>query len=209
MNKIIPAILEIDINEAQKKIALIDGITELAQIDIMDGGFVEGKTIDITELENIEHTVNLEIHLMVKNPRDYFAACQKLNIYRVLWHYEADSDIDRMIQDARPYSFKKGIVLNPETEVSSITRKCNCLDAVMFMGVNPGKQGQAFIEDTVTCVAQLRAIYRGPIIVDGGVSEHNIKNLVEAGATDLVVGSALFKSEDVVLQYEKLKKLVS
>ena len=70
--RIIPAILEKDFKELQKKVALVDGLAELIQIDIMDGQYVENKSVSLEELLNLKHRAKLEIHLMVNNPRDYF-----------------------------------------------------------------------------------------------------------------------------------------
>ena len=192
MLKIIPAILEKDIIQVQKKLNLVQGVAELAQIDIADGKFVDNTTIRLEELKQVKTRIPLEIHLMVENPREQLALCQELKAYRVFWHYEADSDIDGAISFARQFSFKKGVALNPQTDVSVIRASCRCLDAVLLMGVTPGAQGQAFITETVGRVSELKKIYSGSIGVDGGVSEKNTKALVQAGASDLVVGSALF-----------------
>ncbi|MDP3900050.1 MAG: ribulose-phosphate 3-epimerase [bacterium] len=205
--RVIPAILEKDIAEVQKKLDAVSGFAELAQIDIADGKFVDNMTIRLEELKQIKTTVNLEIHLMVENPRSYFAMCQQLKAYRVFWHYEADSDIEGVIAFARQFSFKKGLALNPESSVSEIKNACQCLDAVMLMGVAPGAQGQVFIPETVGRVSELKKIYSGSIGVDGGVSEKNIKTLVKAGASDLVVGSALFGANDVITKYKELVNL--
>ena len=207
MARIIPAILEKDITQVQKKLDLVKDVAELAQIDIADGKFVDNTTIRLEELKQIKTDVNLEIHLMVENPRSYFEMCQQLKVYRVFWHYEADSDIDGVVAFARALSFKKGIALNPQTDVSVICASCRCLDAVLLMGVTPGAQGQAFIPETVERVSELKKIFRGFSWVEGGVSEQNIKALTEAGATDLAVGSALFGASDVVAKYKELVNL--
>lgn len=207
IKRIIPAILEKNITEVQKKLDLVKDVAELAQIDIADGKFVDNTTIKLEELKNIKVDLHLEIHLMVKNPREYFQTCQELGAYRVFWHYEAESDIDSMIAFARKFSFKKGIVLNPETEVLTIQKNCQCFDAVMLMGIIPGAQGRVFILETVERVSELKKVFSGSISVDGGVSEENIKALANAGAMDLVIGSALFGASDVKDKYQELLQL--
>ena len=208
MPRIIPAILEKDITEIQKKLDLVKDVAELVQVDIADGKFVDNTTIKLEELKSIKTDLHLEIHLMVENPREYFQTCQELGAYRVFWHYEADSDIDGAVAFARTFSFKKGLVLNQESAIAKLQRSCQCLDGVMLMGIVPGKQGQAFIPATVERVRKLREVFSGSISVDGGVSEQNIKALIAAGATDLVTGSALFGASDVAAQFHKLESLL-
>lgn len=209
MAHITPAILEQDISEVQKKLDVVAGFAKLVQIDIADGKFVDNTTIRLEELQQITTTMPLEIHLMVQNPREQFALCQELKAYRVFWHYEADSDIDGAVKFARQFSFKKGIVLNPETDVSVIRESCQCLDAVLLMGVTPGAQGRPFDNTTIERVRKLKSFYTGPIAVDGAVSEQNIASLVAAGVTELAVGSALFKSEDTENRYHELVHLAT
>ncbi len=43
-----------------------------------------------------------------------------------------------------------------------------------------------------------------PIWVDGGISENNLKEVVEAGADAVVVGRAVFKAEDFKQAYDRL-----
>ena len=76
----------------------------------------------------------------------------------------------------------------------------------MFAGFG----GQKFIEASISRIAALRAEMdrRGvvkDIEVDGGVSAANSKALIEAGATMLVAGSSVFKSEDPALAISKMR----
>ena len=72
---------------------------------------------------------------------------------------------------------------------------------VLIMSVNPGFGGQKFIPNTYKKVEQLRELADQQnqeliIEVDGGVNLDNAPKLVEAGATALVAGSAVFEAED-------------
>ena len=71
----------------------------------------------------------------------------------------------------------------------------------MLMSVFAGFGGQKFIEETYDRVRALKAEITAqgldiPIEVDGGVSASNAAALVQAGASILVAGSAVFKAED-------------
>jgi ribulose-phosphate 3-epimerase len=68
------------------------------------------------------------------------------------------------------------------------------------MSVEPGFGGQKFIEETYEKLSELRELTQGmvnppEIEVDGGVTLENAKKILEAGATVLVAGSAIFKGD--------------
>jgi len=206
--KIIPAILEQDIYEVQKKLDAVSSFAALAQIDIADGKFVESTTIALAALKDIAIPMTVEIHLMVQNPQDYFQICADLRARRVFWHYEAvGNDMKAVLERAGEFSFANGIALNPETPLDVLSGVLERLDAVLIIGITPGAQGRPFVPETLQRVKTLRSAFGGPIAVDGAVSEKNIAALVSAGATDLAVGSALFKSNNIVEAYQELQKL--
>ena len=71
------------------------------------------------------------------------------------------------------------------------------LDLVLVMTVEPGFGGQAFMPDMVQKIRDLRAMgFDGVIEVDGGVGLKNAKLLIDSGATALVMGTALFTTQD-------------
>ena len=160
MKKIIPAILTKDIAELQSKLAQIQKLTDWAQIDIMDGKFVQNTSISLenVSLIKIPNGVFLEAHLMVENPVSYFLQCQQANIKRVVFHIEADSDIKNILFKAKSFDFQKGFALNPETPVEKIIPYINNVDVVLLMSVNPGFGGQEFILNTLDKIRALKKV---------------------------------------------------
>ena len=71
------------------------------------------------------------------------------------------------------------------------------------MSVNPGFGGQKFIE---TAIGKLQRMRReidarhlaAELEVDGGVKLDNVRRIIEAGASVVVAGSAVFESPDGV-----------
>ena len=109
---------------------------------------------------------------------------------------------------------KAGVALNPHTSVDLLEDVINDIDLVCVMSVNPGFGGQSFIENTYDKVKKLKALIdrKGAstiIEIDGGVTNKNAKQLVEAGADVLVAGSYVFKSENPANTIADLKKLTS
>ncbi len=69
------------------------------------------------------------------------------------------------------------------------------------MSVNPGFGGQAFIPHSVGEGPALRDLLTragstAPIEIDGGIDDTNAADVVAAGASILVAGSAIFGSAD-------------
>jgi ribulose-phosphate 3-epimerase len=74
------------------------------------------------------------------------------------------------------------------------------VDLVLLMSVNPGFGGQDYIPHSTARIRRLRqmldAIGSPALLeVDGGVKPSNAGEVVAAGATALVAGSALFKGD--------------
>jgi ribulose-phosphate 3-epimerase len=86
--------------------------------------------------------------------------------------------------------------------VSAVSGEC---DIVLAMTVNPGWGGQAFIESSPAKVEQLRAMDGAARIeVDGGIDAQTAPRVVEAGATLLVAGSAIFSADDPGSAYQAI-----
>ncbi len=73
------------------------------------------------------------------------------------------------------------------------------IDLILVMTVNPGFGGQAFIPAQTAKIRDIRRmIGHRPIEieVDGGINEDTARTVVEAGASVLVAGSAVFGNGD-------------
>ncbi len=212
MALIIPAILEKTkeaFNERLGLVCKIPGLTKI-QVDFGDGEFVENKLLEADEIDTLNPAFEWEAHLMVKNPSD-FLDYQICGFKTLIVHYEAFStgiDFLRTLDNIKKMGFKTGVAISPGTPVNVL--KGVIADQYLVMSVVPGKQGQAFLPQTLERIKELRGIYPHAIIeVDGGVNETNIKSIKSAGADLICVGSALVKAENLNVAYEKLQKEIS
>jgi len=127
-------------------------------------------------------------------------------------HYEACPHLHRTIQHIKSKGIKAGVALNPHTPVNVLDEIISDLDLVLIMSVNPGFGGQKFIESSVQKVSKLKKLIESKnsdviIEIDGGVNLETGKKLAEAGASALVAGSFVFKSDSPTETIEKLKQL--
>lgn len=209
MQHIIPAILEANAVDLAKKLTVLAGNTQWVHIDVMDGLFVQETSAPVSALEKLEDGFDYEIHLMVQDPASYFAACAAALAKRVVFHIEGAKDVERVFQDMQKYSFERGIALNPETPVPAVKKWQHQIDALLLMGVHPGKQGQEFIPAVLEKMRALRMFSPDVLLgVDGGVGSDTIEKVFEAGADYVVVGSGIWKSKDPIAALRKLEAMV-
>jgi ribulose-phosphate 3-epimerase len=122
--------------------------------------------------------------------------------------------LHRTIQAIKATGMKAGVALNPHTPVAVLEDIIADLDLVCIMSVNPGFGGQSFIENTYKKVSQLKHLIQFSdsncqIEIDGGVTNKNANELVEAGADVLVAGSYVFKSENPTETIANLKNQIA
>jgi ribulose-phosphate 3-epimerase len=204
MVKIAPSILSADFSKLGEEIKDVEkGGAELIHVDVMDGHFVPNITIGPLVVESIRPMTKLplDVHLMIENPDHYIESFAKAGADYITVHVEACRHLHRTIQLIKSFGVKAGVVLNPATPVQWIEPILEELDIVLLMSVNPGFGGQKFIPSVVEKIKQVKNLAKQKgvdleIEVDGGVNEQTAPLCVEAGATILVAGSAVYNQED-------------
>jgi ribulose-phosphate 3-epimerase len=226
MREIIPAIMPVSFDDLKEKAEKVSGIVGLAQIDIMDGVFVASRSWPYTDggVEGEVHfkalstqdeglpeweDLDYEIDLMISEPEKHIDEWLPLGASRLIFHIEAVKNIDMFFghdifrPEARSIGTTKvielGLAINPDTPLESILPYMSKIDFVQCMGIAKiGYQGQPFDEGVLKHIHTLRLKFPDmPISVDGGVSLKTAHDLVGAGATRLVAGSAIFGASDV------------
>lgn len=202
--KIAPSILAADFANLQRDIEMVNqSEAHWFHIDIMDGVFVPNISFGMPVLEAIaKHAKKtIDVHLMIVDPDRYIKTFADLDANILTVHYEACTHLHRTLQAIKAEGMLAGVALNPHTNVSLLEDTINDIDLVCLMSVNPGFGGQSFIENTYKKVKQLKEIIERngastQIEIDGGVTDKNASQLVDAGADVLVAGSFVFRSKD-------------
>jgi ribulose-phosphate 3-epimerase len=180
------------------------GMDEFARIIAEDEGFPFWESLD------------LEIDLMVKNPAEVIDGWIKAGAKRLVLHIESAPNILETIKKLREeygtakeetFGLEIGLALDLRTPNDEVFEALDLIDQdgdsiidfVQFMGIeNVGFQGQELDDLVFEKISDLRNLYPNiHISVDGGVNFDNASELISAGATRLVSGSALFESEDL------------
>ncbi len=202
--QIIPAVLTDNKPDLIEKIKSLAEIFNLVQIDIMDGVFVDNKSVSLSDIDALPDLL-FEIHLMVKNPVEYLADCERIGAKRVFVHIESVDDMQELLARSVLYDFSLGLAVNPQTPLTKIFPFVPDIDWVLILGVEPGRQGQEFIGSTLDKVATLKKYYPSVLVeVDGGVKPDNIAAIKNSGADAVAVGSFIINSSNKGKAYQQL-----
>jgi len=230
--EIIPAILPKDFAEVEDKISLVRDFVKTVQIDICDGQFVPSATWPykrqddsfekiVAEQDGLPgwEKLNFEIDLMVNKPDEIVDDWVSAGATRIIIHVESGNKISAhefVLQDQVTRAVDKlmgrvevALALNIDTPITAIDTFKDKIQSVQLMGIDRiGFQGQDFDAKVIDKIVQVRAQYPDlPISIDGGVSLETAQQLYDAGATRLVVGSALFGSDNYLDVLQELKAI--
>jgi ribulose-phosphate 3-epimerase len=198
---IAPSILSADFAKLGEEVHAVDQAgADWIHVDVMDGHFVPNLTIGPGVVKALRpHTQKpLDVHLMIAPVDPFLDAFAEAGADIITVHPEAGPHVHRTVQHVKALGKKAGVSLNPATPVDALDYLLDQLDLVLVMSVNPGFGGQKFISSQLAKVEAIaeRIAARGLDIqleVDGGIDSETARQAVDAGATALVAGTAVFR----------------
>ncbi|MCR4334851.1 MAG: hypothetical protein NUV47_03965 [Patescibacteria group bacterium] len=211
--EIIPAIMPVTFKELEEKTFLVKDLVDFVQVDIMDGKFTKHSSWPYkkspdpyfeaikTETKGLPYweELNYEFDLMTENPEKIVEDFMNAGASRIIIHVETITDWSKILEILKG-KVEIGVAINITTPNELLASFAKDADFIQCMGIaRIGFQGEPFDERVIEKIKEIKKTYPDKIVsVDGGVSEENIPQLTEAGATRFVEGSAFFRKLDVL-----------
>jgi len=214
MVEILPSILSADFARLGEQVAGLEQAgCRMLHVDVMDGHFVPNLSIVPPVVASLRKATSLilDVHLMITDPDTYAPHFIEAGANQVSVHQEACKHIDRTIRMIQGLGARAGVVINPATPLNTLDEVLGIVDYVLIMSVNPGFGGQSFIPYTLDKARRLAAKKRErgltfPIEIDGGITQHNVAEVVRAGAEWIVAGSAVFSGDDFAVNFKDMRQ---
>ncbi|MGD0728943.1 MAG: ribulose-phosphate 3-epimerase [Candidatus Micrarchaeaceae archaeon] len=217
MGKILisPSILSSDFGNLREVIKELDSCkVDRIHIDVMDGIFVPNITIGPVVIASIRNATKIpfETHLMIEHPDKYIKSFADAGSDTIIVHYESKHDLRKTIDMIKSLNKKVGISIKPKTPFNAIKEYLPYTDLLLIMSVEPGFGGQSFMEDSIAKIKEAREYidknsYKTIIAVDGGLDIQNSKRVADAGANEIIAGSAIFNSGNISQKINDFKNL--
>ena len=214
MIKFSPSLLAADFSNLEKEIKRVESAgADMLHLDVMDGVFVPNISFGFPVIQSIRKCTDLifDVHLMITEPGRYIDVVADSGADIITFHYESCSNQLEVIKAIKARGKKVCVSVKPKTSAEVLKPYMPYLDMILVMTVEPGFGGQKFIDHTVNNIRIAKRLCEEEgrdidIEVDGGINPETAAVCAKAGATVLVAGNAVFRSDDPKKVMDDMRK---
>ena len=209
---IAPSILSADFARLGEEVDnVLRAGADIIHFDVMDNHYAPNLTMGpmvCRALREYGVTAPIDVHLMTCPVDALITEFVKAGATHISFHPDATIHVDRSLQLIRDGGCRAGLVFNPASSLDAARYVMDKLDMITLMSVNPGFGGQKFIPAMMNKAREARKMIDDAdadcrLMIDGGVTIDNIRELADAGVDMMVAGSAIFKSPRTMESYKE------
>ena len=188
------------------------GMTHI-HLDIMDNHYVPNLSFGpdlCAAIHQAYPQIEIDVHLMTIDPQRLISRFAATGASRISIHLNACTQLYQTLSSIKHLGLKAGLAINPAEDIATLQWCESVLDYVLVMSVNPGLGGQAFIPSSLEKIKRIHQQHQQlDIMVDGGIDLSNLQAIKEQGASDVIIGSALFKATDYPANIQYFQQLAN
>lgn len=210
MPELIPSMASANQLNLKKSIDSLGRIKKI-HFDIEDGNFIDNITFGLRTVRDVLNYTDREAdaHLMVTTPGRYIDDLMALGVKAIAVHVESGIFPAAHLHRIRRLGGRAGLALNFMAPVSTLLPYLQDIDYALLMTSEPDGRGQVFNPWALGKIAEARRLLPAhiSIVVDGGITEDWLPEVVAAGADTVILGRTLWV-ENPEAQYERLQRML-
>ncbi len=198
------------------EIARVDRYVDLYHIDVSDAHFVPGLLFFPALVAALRPLTKrpFHVHLMTEDPLPLIDEFADAGADMITIHCENGSRVPAALERIGRRSLAAGLGLGLDVPLDHLAPSLEAISLVLLMGTPMGVKGKGLSPLAAQRIRSARGLLaahgveeRVRIEADGGIRSQTVPMLRAAGAQVIVMGSLLFKSDDIARTMEWARSL--